>query len=268
METFYFGEPSKLLYGAYLPAQEFIDRKVGVVLCYPIINEYLRSHRAFVRLATQLAAEGFHVLRFDYFGCGDSYGDDDDGSLLEWAENLSTAIDELKHGCDASHICLIGLRMGASLALQAAEKRNDIDTMVLWEPIVNGEEYLREIKQLHLESAVIEGLPKAVKDQSDASQYLEILGFRITDILLDELLKLDLLSLKNCPAKRILHFENGDNYDRQDFMNHLRHLGSDVEQEKISCPSIWLEGDNESYAGLVPVNALEHIVKWVTESYS
>ena len=268
METFYFGAPPKLLFGAYHPAQEIKDRKVGVILCYPIINEYLRAHRAFVRLATQLAAEGFHVLRFDYFGCGDSYGDDDDGSLLEWTENLSTAIDELKHGCDASHICLIGLRMGASLALQAAEKRNDIDTMVLWEPIVDGEDYVREIKRLHLESAVIEGMPKAVKDQTGADRHLEILGFRITDILLDELLKLDLLSMEKSPAKRILHIGNSDDYDRRDFMNHLKHLGTDVEEANISCASIWLEGDNESYAGLVPVNALEHIVKWVTENYS
>jgi len=83
METFYFGESPKQLYGAYHPPRDFNDRKVAVVLCYPIINEYLRAHRAFVRLATQLATEGFHVLRFDYFGCGDSYGDDDDGNLTE-----------------------------------------------------------------------------------------------------------------------------------------------------------------------------------------
>jgi len=268
METFYFGETSKLLYGAYHPAREFKDRKVGVVLCYPIINEYLRSHRAFVRLATQLATEGFHVLRFDYFGCGDSYGDDVDGSLIEWTENLLTAIDELKNGCDASHICLIGLRMGATLALLAAEKRNDIDSMVLWEPIVNGEQYVREIKRLHLESAVIEGLPKAVKGQTDANHHLEILGFQIPDIMLDELLKLDLLSMKQCPAKKILYMENSDDYDRGNFMNHLKHLGTDVEETNISYASIWLEGDNESYTGLVPVNALEHIVKWVTESHS
>ncbi|TNF50884.1 hypothetical protein EP232_00075, partial [bacterium] len=205
METFYFGEPPKLLFGAYHPAQNFNHRRVGVILCYPIINEYLRAHRAFVRLATQLATEGFHVLRFDYFGCGDSYGDDVDGSLLEWTKNISTAIDELKNGCDASHICLIGLRMGATLALLATEDRDDIDTMVLWESIVNGEEYIREIKQLHLKSTEVGGFPAAVKDQSDANyQLAEIHGFRITDLMMDELRKLDLLSMEQSPAKSIL----------------------------------------------------------------
>ena len=75
-------------------------------------------------------------------------------------------------------------------------------------------------------------------------------------------------SMKKCPARRILHFENSDDYDRQDFMNHLKHLGADLAEANISCASIWLEGDNESYAGLVPVNALEHIVSWLTERYS
>ena len=51
-------------------------------------------------------------------------------------------------------------------------------------------------------------------------------------------------------------------------MKHLQHLSPEVEEEYVSCPSIWLEGDNESYAGLVPVNALEQIARWVTERYS
>lgn len=267
METFYFGDPPKLLYGAYHPAQEFKDRGVGVILCYPVINEYLRAHRAFVRLATQLAMEGFHVLRFDYFGSGDSYGDDDDANLAEWSKNLSTAIDELKHGCDASFISLIGLRMGASLALLAAEQRDDIDAVVLWEPVVRGEEYLREIKRFHIQSAVVGGLQQTVNEQADSGSHLELLGFRIPNALVDELSKLDLSTIEKCNTKRVLLLENTDEYDRRNLVERLKNLGTEVEQSYITCPSIWLEGDNESYAGLVPVNALECIVDWVASKY-
>ena len=230
METFYFGESPKLLYGAYHPAQGLQDRGVAVILCYPIINEYLRAHRAFFRLATQLAAAGFHVLRFDYYGCGDSYGDDVDGSLHEWQANLSTAIDELKLGCDASRVCLVGLRMGASLALLAAEQRGDIDTLVLWESIVSGEDYIRDIRRLHEESAQADGIPKAVKDKTDSGHQLEILGFPITDLLLEELRKLDLASIRQSPAQSILHVTNSDDYDRRDFLGHLKQLGAAVEE--------------------------------------
>jgi alpha/beta superfamily hydrolase len=268
METFYFGDRARLMYGAYHPAPEIKDRGVGIVLCYPIINEYIRAHRAFRRLATLLASEGFHVLRFDYFGCGDSYGDDDDASLLEWTNNVSTAIDELKNGCDASHICLIGLRMGATLALLAAENREDIDSMVLWESIVKGEEYIRQIKRLDLEIEKTKGIAKEAKDRTDDNRHLEILGSRISDLLLEQLRKLDLLTMQQSPANKILHVRNTDDYDRREFLNHLKHLSVDVEETNISCASIWLEADDAAYAGFVPVNALQDIVKWVSERYS
>lgn len=268
METFYFGEKPKLLFGAYHPSGDFTDRGVGVILCYPIINEYLRAHRAYVKLASRLAAEGFHVLRFDYYGCGDSYGEESDGSLEEWMANLASAIDELKQGCDAARICLVGLRMGASLALMAANERDDIDSLVLWEPVVNGAEYLREIKQFHLESAVVDGSPATAAGQVNGDRSLEVLGFRIPQVLLTELEKLDLLSIGQCPVKRILHLENSDSYDRRSFVGHLEQLAGSVERAKIPCASIWLEGDSEYYAGLVPVKALDYIVDWVVENYS
>lgn len=268
METFYFGDSSRLMFGAYHPARETRDRGVGVVLCYPILNEYLRAHRAFVRLATLLASEGFHVLRFDYFGCGDSYGGAEDASLTQWTENVSTAIDELKNGCDASHICLIGLRMGATLALLAAEGRDDVDSLVLWESIVNGEAYIRDIQQASLAYEKVEGIAREAKGRADDQDGLDILGFRVSGLLLEELEKLDLLRIQQCPANKILHLRNCDDYDRTEFLIHLKELRADVEERNISCASIWLEADNESYAGLVPANALQDIVQWVSERHS
>ncbi len=69
-----------------------------------------------------------------------------------------------------------------------------------------------------------------------------------------------------CTIHRSL--KNATPFDRREFMKHLQHLSPEVEEKSVSCPSIWLEGDNESYAGLVPVNALEKIASWVTEKYS
>ena len=49
------------------------------------------------------------------------------------------------------HIALIGLRLGASLALQAAVKRGDVLYLVLWDPIVDGREYFAQMKVQHQE---------------------------------------------------------------------------------------------------------------------
>ena len=54
-----------------------------MVLCYPGGQEYIRSRRAFRQLAIRLSSAGFPVLRFDYHGCGDSSGDDDEGKISQ-----------------------------------------------------------------------------------------------------------------------------------------------------------------------------------------
>ena len=71
MRPFYFGDSEEALYGVYhSPQGEHRDE--GVVLCAPFGQEAMRTHRALRQLATLLTKRGYHVLRFDYRGTGDS----------------------------------------------------------------------------------------------------------------------------------------------------------------------------------------------------
>ena len=83
MEPFYFGKSPRALFGVYHPPKAGMTRKTGVVLCYPMGHEYVYSHRAFLRLAMLLSSAGFHVLRFDFYGCGDSEGDCKEGKIRQ-----------------------------------------------------------------------------------------------------------------------------------------------------------------------------------------
>src|SRR5437773_7734152 len=69
---FYFGSPDKLLFGCYHEPSLERRRKCAVVVCQPVGHEYINSHRALRQLAARLCDAGFPVLRFDYYGCGDS----------------------------------------------------------------------------------------------------------------------------------------------------------------------------------------------------
>jgi len=43
-------------------------------------------------VAIHLANVGFHVLRFDYYGCGDSSGDSEQGEIRQWLIDILTAL--------------------------------------------------------------------------------------------------------------------------------------------------------------------------------
>ncbi|HVQ29080.1 MAG TPA: alpha/beta hydrolase, partial [Vicinamibacteria bacterium] len=114
-------------------------------MCAPAGQEYLRAHRAFLQLAERLAALGFDVLRFDYFGCGDSAGDDHEGRLDVWLENTKAAIEEVEALCGSDRVSLVGLRLGAALAAQAQAGRGAPSALVLWDPVLDGPRYLEAL---------------------------------------------------------------------------------------------------------------------------
>ena len=73
----------------------------------------MRTHWAFRKLAGFLAREGFHVLRFDYYGTGDSAGDYHESNIGQWLADIHEAADELKDRADVRDISVVGLQCGA-----------------------------------------------------------------------------------------------------------------------------------------------------------
>jgi pimeloyl-ACP methyl ester carboxylesterase len=140
MMPFHFGAEQRLLFGIYEPALYKPGKKRAVLLCYPMGNEQIFAYRTIRQLAARLAGVGFHVLRFDYFGTGDSYGDTNEGDIASWSKDIETAIDELRDMTAVAQVSLVGLRLGANLASQIAAKRSsEIAKLVLWDPLAADE---------------------------------------------------------------------------------------------------------------------------------
>ena len=145
IEPHFFGSSDRRLFGVYhVPEGRF--RSHGVVLCPPGPQRYMRSHMALRQVAMTLAGRGFHVLRFDYYGTGDSAGASDEGNLSEWKANIVSAADDLRECSGARRLSLIGFRLGATLA---AAVPLDLADLILWDPVVTGGEYIRELRSLH-----------------------------------------------------------------------------------------------------------------------
>ena len=146
MHVSYFGSSERRLFGAYHPPEDGGERNAAVLLCGPAPQEYMQSHWVLRKLAARLATAGFHVLRFDYYGTGDSGGDSSAGSLEQWRADVVTALQELRDAAAVRRVSVVGFRLGATLAAQAPIRVRDL---VLWEPVVAGTAYLDELRASH-----------------------------------------------------------------------------------------------------------------------
>jgi hypothetical protein len=143
MSPFFFGDSQRQLYGVYHPSRERSRR--GAVICAPWAREYLLAHGTLRLLADKLADAGWHALRFDYLGTGDSAGDAHEAGRDQWLDDVESATEELKAIADVSEIALIGMRHGAALAAIVAGGRRDVTRVVCWDAILDGVAWLDEL---------------------------------------------------------------------------------------------------------------------------
>ena len=140
MTAFHFGSRERRLFGYYEPAPANFSKVQAALLCHPLGNEQVFAYRAFRQLAARLVRSGFHVLRFDYFGTGNSYGDTGEGNLASWCDDIETAMEELREITGAIKVDVVGLRLGANLSARVAFHRpEEINKLILWEPLAADE---------------------------------------------------------------------------------------------------------------------------------
>lgn len=142
------GESPSTIFGILQEPPDEARRDHGVLLCPPIAQEHIRSHWAMRQLAQRLCRLGYHVLRFDWSGVGDSSGLLAEASVERWIDDAQTAARELRDASGVSSISLVGLRFGAALAALAAGPAA-ASRLLLWDPVLDGREYIDRLRILN-----------------------------------------------------------------------------------------------------------------------
>jgi pimeloyl-ACP methyl ester carboxylesterase len=259
MVPFYFGPPHKPLFGCYHEPRSGHQRHCGVILCPPLAYEYINSHRAYRQLAVRLSHVGFPVLLFDFYGSGDSGGDDELEGIPPHLSDISTAIDEIRRRSGLAKVCLVGLRLGGTLSMMAGAERGDVEGLVLWDPVVDGRAYIREMTTVHQDVLGPSfSRPKLGTTNGTAT---EILGFALAHSLLADLESIDLLAIRRRPAKSTLVLESDGGGGARGLSEYLKSTETRLEYQLLPGPRIWLP-DREGGL-LVPAPTLQSIVAWI-----
>jgi len=114
------------------------------ILAPPFAEEEKSARRVLTEIASLFAERSEPSLLFSFRGQGDSGGDFAQMSLEDWQGDLTSAIEETKRRAPAATIGVLGVRLGASLALQVAARRDDVAELVLIEPLLSGKNFLSQ----------------------------------------------------------------------------------------------------------------------------
>ena len=139
---FWFGPEERPLQG-WLHRPDDGRARGAVVICPPVGIDLSHSHGNLHLLACTLEAAGFVALRFDYDGTGQSAGTmQDPDRVTAWIDSIQAALSVVRDA-GAEWVGAIGLRLGATLTAATATEA-DLDALVLWDPYVSGNAFLRE----------------------------------------------------------------------------------------------------------------------------
>lgn len=212
MQPFFFGPTAHQRYGAWHPAQG-PRRHLGVLLLTSYGQETSRAFRLLRVLADRLAMQGVDVMRFDWRGSGDSAGADEDAHLGAWREDAALAHGELLARAQPERVIWVGVRLGATVALQAGPAL--VRNMVLLDPVLDGAALMQTWRTAHLanlgerfpptnvlQTALLQAVPNPLVG--------EIMGFGLSPTFANELhaLKPDDLTLPpGCHADVLTHGE-------------------------------------------------------------
>jgi hypothetical protein len=158
-------------------------RPVGaVVVCGSIGWESAKNYRREVLLGRRLAARGLATVRFHYRGLGESGGSFEQATLASMIEDAHQARALLGRRTGFARPGLVGIRTGALVAAALADGLGPVP-VALWDPVVSGADYLRELTQIRRIWQVTHGVTDVDGDDGRAGAALGVLGYRLSGAL-------------------------------------------------------------------------------------
>ncbi|WP_411818962.1 alpha/beta hydrolase [Hyphococcus formosus] len=261
---FHFGDNDRTMFGVYHHPEQRAPRAPAVLLCNPFGEEAIRSFRIMRILAERLARAGSPVLRFDYFGSGDSLGPCDAVSISGMRADILTAHEELIDLSGKQRIAWAGLGLGASVAYLAAQKlRPALTDLVMWDPVIEGRQYFDGLLSAHIKTKahfLEQPIDKVrAREFPDVTALDEVLGFIVPPKFKAELCALDLGAAPEPSSRKVAIIGTGT-AEQERFATALQDKVRDVNLGKEEDASAW-NSDEAMNAFVVPVRALDKVIE-------
>lgn len=222
---------------------------------YPGGQEYMRIHRAYTWLAQRLADKGFHVLRFDYRGQGNSTGTFAEATIAQWREDGVHAIAELQAISGCEQIALVGTRLGASIAASLCQQ-DQVRRLVLWEPRTLGRLFVQEMQT----EIATNQWPEANFKASDGTTHIN--GFGFSGAMIDQMGGIDITPEQLFALEAVLTITSVAGMEFSQLLEPLRSAGVHCNEHFAPGPTDWNRVDG--IGGIfLPQRILHDVCDWL-----
>ncbi|MCW5661958.1 MAG: hydrolase 1, exosortase A system-associated [Burkholderiaceae bacterium] len=173
----------------YPPASDTAAR--GGLLVAAAFAEEMNRCRSMVSLqARRLAGLGIGTLLVDPFGTGDSAGEFSEATWDGWRADMLVGADWLDHhggGCRA----VLGIRLGAVMALQIAQARSGVKRLLLWQPVLSGKTFYTQFLRIRMAAEMQQSSRSTstaeLRKLSEQGQIVEVSGYEVSPALATQL---------------------------------------------------------------------------------
>lgn len=231
MKSLQFGYGNHKLYGVYHFPLSVNPKQKSILICSSVGPEFIHTYRLLRNLGEQLAKKGHHVFRFDWYGCGDSWGESSDISISHWITDVRIAAEELANLSGNQIFSIIGLRFGATIAWCSFNESADLSSFVLWDPVISGSEWMSQMQALHAQYIVKS--PETGRYSSDE----EILGFPLPISVRNEICSLNISVFKPLLCKKFHLLHSGDSQEYEAF---CKWASYSITIEHVDMPEVWI----------------------------
>lgn len=232
-------------------------RQHAVLFCEPFGPDRMNLHLTYRALAQRFAAAGFAVLRFDYSGTGDSSGSPRDaGWPAGWLADARVAAAHLFERSGSGTLAVFGARVGGTLATALACTCEDVTSLLLWGPYLDGDAFLRSERTLARFIAGNESAGRAGRAQLGDE---ELLGFVYSASALDYLNSLRPIESEHFFCRRVKLVAWSEDSPEGALAAHLGQLGIRVDFDR---PEGYCSDDSIMHQA-VPDPLLNDIVSWL-----
>jgi len=220
----------------------------SVLYLHPFAEEMHKSRRNVAAMARLLAASGFNVMLLDLSGCGDGAGEFRDVDWEVWRTDAADALAALR-AMDSLPITLWGLRLGALLACELSQGESDLQRLLLWQPVLNGEQHIDQFLRLRSAAAAVDSNAgfdrKSLWGELRAGRSLEIAGYEISSALALQMSKLRLHDLLPSCAVNWLEVSANAQFTlpSANVQEHWREQGVELAYAGVTGDSFWRNHD-------------------------